>query len=181
MQTQTMPGTGNLKAQTKAQKRKRSAAVDETQSIPAELLLQRDPSVRYERGGAIYATDGKVGTLKQVVVDESSCEVVDLVVAVDGGGKYIVLSPDFVDKSAGSALFLTVNRAQFVERSSSATPYVKSQFAGVELKGLLGRRTDHAFPRPKRTVNNAGKEFIETPTVSPLDRLQRPSATEPAP
>src|SRR3954452_17990542 len=170
---QTLTGTGNLKAQTKAQKRKRSATVDETQSIPPELLLRRDSSVRYERGGAVYATDGKVGILKQVVVDESSCEVVDLLVAVDGAENYVVLSPDFVDKTAGSAVFLTVNRTQFTERSSSAPRYEKTHFAGVELKALLGWRTKIGFPRPKRTVNDAGTEFIETPTVSPLDRLQK--------
>lgn len=177
---QTMTGTGNLKAQAKAQKRKKSVPVDEGQSIPPELLLRRDSSVRYERGGAVYATDGKVGTLRQVVVDDSSCEVVDLIVAVDGSEKYIVLSPDFVDKTAGSAVFLTVNRTQFTERSSSAPEYVKSHFAGVDLKSLLGRRTNHAFPRPKRTVNDAGKEFIETPTVNPLERLQKKPGAEQA-
>jgi len=176
-----MTGTGNLKAQTKAQKRKRSAPVDEGLGIPPELLLRRDSSVRYERGGAVYATDGKVGTLRQVVVDDSSCEVVDLVVAVDGSEKYIVLSPDFVDKTAGSAVFLTVNRTQFTERSSSAPAYVKSQFAAVDLKSLLGRRTKNDFPRPKRTVSDAGKEFIETPTLNPLDRLQKkPGANQAA-
>ncbi len=178
---QTLSGTGNLKAQPKTQKRKKSVSADETQSIPPELLLQRDPSVRYERGGAVYATDGKVGMLKQVVVDESSCEVVDLVVAVDGADKYIVLSPDFVDKTAGSAVFLTVNRTQFTERSGSAPEYVKSHFAGVDLKSLLGRRSSNGFPRPKRTVNDAGKEFIETPTISPLDRLQKQSGTDQSP
>jgi hypothetical protein len=175
---QTLSGTGNLKAQSKAQKRKKSGSVDEAQSIPPELLLRRDSSVRYERGGAVYATDGKVGSLKQVVVDESSCEVVDLVVAVDGAERYIVLSPDFVDKTAGSAIFLTVNRTQFSERSSSAPEYVKAHFAGVDLKSLLGRRTNNGFPRPKRTVNDAGKEFIETPTISPLERLQKKPATD---
>jgi hypothetical protein len=178
---QTMSGTGNLRASSKPQKKRKSAPVDDSKSIPPELLLRHDPSVRYERGGAVYATDGKVGTLKQVVVDESSCEVVDLIVAVDGGDKSILLSPDFVDKTAGSALFLTVSRTQFAERSSSAPEYVKSHFAGIDVKVLLGRKTDHAFPRPKRTVNGAGKEFVETPTVSPLERLQKKSGAEPIP
>ena len=178
---QSITGTGSLKAQSKPQKKKKHVEVDQSQSIPPELLLRRDSSVRYERDGAVYATDGKVGTLKQVVVDESSCEVVDLIVAVDGVDKTILLSPDFVDKTAGSALFLTVNRTQFTERSSSAPEYVKTHFAGVDVKGLLGRRTNHAFPRPKRTVNDAGKEFIETPTLSPIDRLKKKSSVEPAP
>jgi hypothetical protein len=58
---------------------------------------------------------------------------------------------------------------------------VKSHFAGIDVKALLGRKTDHAFPRPKRTVNGAGKEFVETPTVSPLERLQKKPGAEPTP
>jgi hypothetical protein len=181
MSSQPLAGTGNLKAKTKTQKKKRSSRANEGQSIPAELLMRRDPSVRYERGGAVYATDGKVGTLRQVVVDESSCEVIDLVVAVDGADKLMLLSPDFVDKTAGTAVFLTVNRTQFTERSGSTVDYVKSHFAAVDFKGLLSRRTGHAFPRPRRSVNNAGNDFVETPTVSPLERLQRTTPTEHAP
>ena len=181
MSSHSIVGTGKLKSQSKLQKKRRSAAINDGQSIPPELLLRRDPSVRYERGGAVYATDGKVGTLRQVVVDESSCEVVDLVVAVDGGDKMILLSPDFVDKTAGSAVFLTVSRTQVTERSGSTPDYVQSDFAAVDFKGLLSRKTGHAFPRPRRTVNNAGNDFIETPTVSPLERLERTPPTEHAP
>jgi hypothetical protein len=180
MSSTPLTGTGNLKAQTKDKKKKRSSQAKDVQTIPPELLIRRDPSVRYEKGGAVYATDGKVGTLRQVVVDESSCEVVELVVAADGADKLMLLSPDFVDKTSGSAVFLTVNRTQFAERSGS-TAYVKSHFAAVDFKGLLSRKTNHAFPRPRRTVNNAGKEFVETPTVSPLERLQRTTPTEHAP
>ncbi|HUG60853.1 MAG TPA: hypothetical protein VMP03_03355, partial [Methylomirabilota bacterium] len=45
-------------------------------AIPAELLLRRDRNIRYERGGAVYATDGRLGYLRQVVVDEAQIEVV---------------------------------------------------------------------------------------------------------
>jgi hypothetical protein len=181
MSSQPIAGAGKLKSQAKSQKKKRSSQAKDGQTIPPELLMQRDASVRYERGGAVYATDGKLGSLRQVVVDESSCEVIDLVVAVDGANNLMLLSPDFVDKTSGSAIFLTVNRAQITERSGSTPDYVKSHFAAVDFKGLLGRKTGHAFPRPRRSVNTAGSDFVETPTVSPLERLQRTTPTEHAP
>ena len=35
--------------------------------IPPEVLLRTDRTLRYERGGMVYASDGKLGTLRQVV------------------------------------------------------------------------------------------------------------------
>lgn len=96
------------------------AAKDDTPAIPPELLLRRDHNIRYQRDGAVFATDGKVGTLRKVVVDESVGEVVELVVEIDGSARTVLLNPDLVDKSAGSAIFLTINRIQFEQRAASA-------------------------------------------------------------
>src|SRR5262249_50293845 len=96
-------------------KRSRQAAKDETPAIPPDPLLRRDHNIRYERNGAVYATDGKVGSLKKVVVDEGVGEVVELVVAVEGQDRSVLLPPDLVDKTAGSAVFLTINRIQFTD------------------------------------------------------------------
>src|SRR5262245_56594476 len=106
-------------------KKSRQTAKDETPAIPPELLLRRDHNIRYERNGAVYATDGKVGTLKKVVVDEGTGEVVELVVAVEGQDRTVLLPPDLVDKTAGSAVFLTINRIQFTERATSAAAFDK--------------------------------------------------------
>jgi hypothetical protein len=158
-------------------KSRRQAAKDETPAIPPELLLRRDHNIRYERNGAVYATDGKVGRLKRVVVDEGIGEVVELVVAVEGQDRTVLLPPDLVDKTAGSAVFLTINRVQFTERAASAMAFDKKHFARADLKSLLKRDGKGATTNPRRAVSSAGSDFVETPNGSPLDRLQRKPET----
>jgi hypothetical protein len=153
------------------EKARRQQRLEAAEAIPPELLLRRDNAVRYERNGPVYATDGKIGVLKKVVVDETAGEVTELAVQVEGGDRIVLIPPDVVDKSAGSALFLTINRVQFAERAAAGPEYVKNQFAKVDIKALLKR--DRTNGDPKRAVANAGADFIETPTVSPLDRLAR--------
>lgn len=157
-------------------KSKKAAGKENAPDIPPELLVRRDHNIRYERNGAVYATDGKVGALKRVVVDEAAGEIVELVVAVDGSDRVVLLPPDLVDKTAGSAVFLTVNRVQFAERVAGATDFDKKAFARADLKALL-KRDGRPPTNPRRTVANAGRDFVETPTVSPLERLHRVTDT----
>jgi hypothetical protein len=165
-----------LSGQTAAVKKKEPArqkrsAQPEAPAIPPELLLQRDNHVRYERNGPIYGTDGKVGTLKRVVVDEAAGEVTELIVEIEGSGATAIIPQDLVDKSAGSALFLTVNRVQFAERVASSPSYVKSHFARADIRSILKRQPKPATPR--RGVTDGGRDFVQTPTSSPLDRIGR--------
>src|SRR3954453_10392749 len=95
------------------EKAKRQQRQESAEAIPPELLLRRDIAIRYERNGPVYATDGKVGLLKKVVVDESAGEIVELIIQVEGADKMAIIPPDIVDKSAGSALFLSINRVRF--------------------------------------------------------------------
>lgn len=162
---------GGQPAQT--QSKKRRGAVQEAPSIPPELLLRRDKCIRYERGGIVYATDGRVGVLRRIVVDEENAEVMELGIEVDGSGSTVLLPPDLVDKTAGSAVFLTVNRVQFTERASGAALYDKAHFVAADLKALLNRVGKPAGLHPRRSVAQAGSDFVEAPTASPLDRLQR--------
>src|SRR6476659_2011328 len=81
--------------------------------IPPESLRRTDRTLRYERGGMVYASDGKLGTLRQVVVDQSVGEVSALVIEVDRTGQLVLLPPQAVRKTGGSAVFLTGTREQF--------------------------------------------------------------------
>ena len=159
----------------------KAGVVDETAAeIPPELLLRRDRNVRYERGGTIYATDGRVGVLRQVVVDEAAGEVVELIVQVDGAEpRTVLLPPDLVDKTAGSAVFLTVNRVQFTERAATAVAYEKKGFARADVKVLLKNGAEAKDRNPRRAVIVAGRDHLETPTVSLLDRLDRRGSAVP--
>ncbi len=142
-------------------------------AIPPELLLVRDNAIRYERNGPIYATDGKVGLLKRVVIDENAREVVELVAETLDSGRLVVLPLDLIDRSAGSALFLSINHVQFADRAVNGPGFDQSKFAKVDLKGFLKKRKTVNAATGRRTIANGGENFIETPAGSPLDRLQR--------
>lgn len=139
--------------------------------IPPELLLRRDRSVRYERNGTVYATDGRVGILRRVVIDEHLGEVVELVIEVEGG-RLVMIPPDLVDKSAGSALFLTANRTQFSERSSQAPSFEPRRFERADRKALVKTVADRVSKTPRRAIAEVGKHFVETPAASLVDRLE---------
>lgn len=158
---------------TTRERARRERAQELLDAIPPELLLIRDDSVRYERNGPVYATDGKVGLLKRVVVDERIGEVVELVIQTIDGGQDVILPLDLVDRSAGSALFLSINHVQFSDRAANGQMFEKSKFAKVDIKGLLKKRKADGSASPRRTVSNAGEHFIETPATSKLDRLNR--------
>jgi sporulation protein YlmC with PRC-barrel domain len=168
-----LSGQPTTPATVKTDAKSKRAAKDAVPAIPPELLLRRDHNIRYERNGAVFATDGKVGSLKKVVVDENEGEVVELVVAIDGADRTVLLTPDLVDKSAGSAIFLTINRIQFVQRANSAPVYQKKQFEKANLKTLLKREDASAKSASRRTISNATPDYVETPSGSPLDRLNR--------
>lgn len=146
-------------------------------AIPPELLLRRDRSIRYERGGAVFATDGRVGVLRQVVVDESQVEVVALVVEVERSGERVFVSPDLVDKTAGAAVFLTVDHAAFGAHVASAPAYRKDRFVKAKLKALRGG-SDGALdrPRPRRAITRIERDAVVTPVVSVLERGLPPAA-----
>jgi hypothetical protein len=162
------------------EKAKRQQRQEAAEAIPPELLLRRDNAIRYERNGPVYATDGKIGVLKKVVVDETAGEVVELAIQVEGGDRMVLVPPDVVDKSAGSALFLTINRVQFAERAAAGPAFVKNQFARADIRTLLKRDQKQGNVNPKRAVAAAGSDYIETPTGSPLDRIVRKPGTAPA-
>ena len=160
----------------KGRKRRKDEAEQAGPEIPPELLLRRDRNIRFERGGTVYATDGRVGVLRQVVVDELAGEVAELIITEDGSERSVVLTPDLVDKTAGSAVFVTVNRVQFAERTATAPEYDKKHFAKVDTKALLRHGAEARQRNPRRAVIEAGSEFVETPTVSLLNRLERKAA-----
>ena len=136
-------------------------------AIPSELLLRRDQNIRYERNGTVYATDDRVGILKQVVVDDATDEIAELVIEVDGAGRTVLLPTDLVDKTAGSALFLTENRVQFTERVANAPGFERKHFGRVDPKSLVAALSDDGPRSPRRTVVGADRDYVETPLGRP--------------
>lgn len=144
---------------------------EKVEAIPPEVFLRREQSLRFQRDGVIYATDGRVGTLRQVVVTPDAGEVSELVVTVETTGQTVVLPVELVAKTGGSAVFLAISRAQFTERADGAPTYAKRLFAKAGLRRLLknGKRAEEQ--RRCHAVVRAGADFVETPTLSRLDKL----------
>lgn len=144
------------------------------QPIPAELLLRRDRQLRFERGGIVYATDGRIGVLKQVVVDEVAGEVVELIVKMDRSDQALSLPPELVDKTAGSAVFLTADR-ETTMAYRLPIPGHPTRLVKVDHKTLAGKesRLRDRLPRPRRAIAQAGKDYVETPPLPANDRVER--------
>jgi hypothetical protein len=144
-------------------------------SIPPELLLRRDRQLRFERGGIVYATDGRIGVLKQVVVDEVAGEVAELIVKLDRSDQVLTLPPELVDKTAGSAVFLATSRDATAGRSVTPPPH-PTRLVKVDPKSLVGKanRLRDRLPRPRRAIAGAGKDYVETPPLPSAERVGQP-------
>lgn len=137
-----------------------------------EIALRADGGRRYERGGIVYATDGRVGTLRQVVVDEHVGEVSALVVEVDKPRMMVLLPPQAVAKTGGAAVYLSGSRQQFAAWLKLAPRVHARQVGKANLKLLLRDRQGVALD-PMRSVARAGRDFVET---GDLARQQETSA-----
>jgi hypothetical protein len=140
---------------------------------PERLMLRRDRHLRFERGGIVYATDGRIGLLRQVVVDEVAGEVLELVIKLDRSDAPLSLPPEVVDKTAGSAVFLITSRESTPARAVPA-PANASRLIKVDHKTLLdrvGRPRDRAS-RPRRAIAQAGRDYVETPPLPAPERVE---------
>lgn len=97
------------------------------------------PTISFERGGRIYATDGPVGTLRNVVVDGEPPAVAALVVRPDRGSGHeaVLVPPELVDRGAGSALFLGIDRETFAACARQAVRYDPDSYEPFDPRKLL--------------------------------------------
>lgn len=135
-------------------------------TVPAERMLRRDRDIRFERGSPVYATDGRVGVVRQVVIDENALEVVALVIELESTGQRVFISPDLVDKTGGSAVFLAITRQHFQELVAQSPAYRRDRLGKVNLKAALRKHLDARSGRPRRAIIEAGRDFVETPSVA---------------
>lgn len=131
---------------------------------PRDALPVVDDSgpVRYERGSRIYASDGPVGTLRQVVVDEDRGEVTILVVNPADGSEPVMIPVDLVEGSAGQAIFLRVTQEQFALGAGRSPRYERRQFARANLK-RLSRTIGDAFRTDRlRAISRVERDVVVT-------------------
>lgn len=141
--------------------------------------------VRYERGSRVYATDGPIGTLRQVVVDEERGEVSLLVVQPADGAEPVMAPVDLVEGSAGQAIFLRLTQEQFALGAARSPRYERRQFAAANLKRLARQAAGTLRPDRLRAISHVGRDAIVTgpvveergavvaPRETRFDRIQR--------
>lgn len=151
--------------------REEDAAVPETDALPAapDALWPPDeasgPShgvVRYERGSRVYATDGAIGTLRQVVIDEEMAEVKALVVRADERNESVLVPPDLVESGDGDALHLTVTRQQFARGASRSPRFDPRMFTAADVKRVAGMLPLLFQGDPRRSVVDLSADVVET-------------------
>jgi hypothetical protein len=122
--------------------------------------------MRFERNARIFASDGPVGVLRQVIVDEASGEITMLVVALEDGATPILVPANLIERSAGSALFLSVNRSQFARAAARAARLDMEGYRAANVKQAIKRAASSPDSRLPRLVT-AGKDLVESSLPNP--------------
>lgn len=118
--------------------------------------------VRYERGSRVYGSDGPIGTLRQVVVDDERGEVTLLVVQPADGSDPALAPVDLVEGSAGQAIFLRVTQQQFALGASRSPRYERRHFAAANLKRLAGIAAGALRPDRLRGISRVERYAVVT-------------------
>lgn len=136
--------------------------------LPPEVFLRRDHPLRFERGGIVYAADGRVGVLRQVVVDQDAGQVAELVVALDPTGDVVVLPVSLVAKTGGNAIVLTIRQAKFTELAREAPRYERRTFRKANLRALCKNGKEAAARSRRLAVLEANQDLVMTPAGARL-------------
>jgi hypothetical protein len=150
--------------------------VGELDPSPAAHADSPRPDIRYERGSTVYALDGPVGTLKQVVIDEDVAEVKALVVRMTTKNESVLMPPDLVDKSVGTALLLNVTKDQFMLGASRSPRFEARMFTGADAK-TVAKVIPLAFRGNKhRSLVSISGDVVQTSELLELPSLPRPES-----
>jgi hypothetical protein len=144
------------------------SAVDVDQSVelasvePTITFTSRvSTGLRFERDGIVFASNGRVGLLRQVIVDDRRGEIHSLVVEVDRTGERILIPHQGVERTRGSAVFLCTDKQQFETWLPTAPRFSPSAISRANVKSLLKAGKEN-IQNPGRVVQNAGTHFLET-------------------
>ena len=147
-----------------------------TDPVPAADQDSPRREIRYERGSAVYALDGPVGTLKQVVIDEDVAEVKALVVQMTTKNESVLMPPDLVDKSVGTALLLNVTKDQFLLGASRSPRFEARMFTGADVK-TVAKAIPVAFRGNKqRSLVSIAEDVVQTSECLEPSGLRQPTS-----
>ena len=102
--------------------------------VPSATPDSVRPDISYERGSTVYALDGPVGTLRQVVIDEDVAELKALVIRMTAKNESVLMPPELIDKCVGNTLLLNVTKEQFLMGASRSPRFDSRMFTGADAK-----------------------------------------------
>jgi hypothetical protein len=118
--------------------------------------------------------------LRHLVVDPASGTVEALVIRLDGKRESALTPPDLIDRSVGTALFLTISSAQFALGASRTPRFDRRQFTKANLRALKQAIRRPAVADGRRRIDWIGRDAVETrPAPPPAEPIAPAPTTEP--
>jgi hypothetical protein len=146
-----------------------------TDHVPTPPPDAAERVIRYERGSIVFAIDGPVGTLRQMVIDEDVAEVKALIVRMSTTNESVLTPPELVDKCVGRTILLNVTREQFAKGASRSPRFDPRMFTRADTR-TVRTLIPVAFRGEKQRsiVSIAGDALVTSevlePSVTPLDQ-----------
>ena len=109
-------------------------SANDVPEVTEVTLDSPESDIRYVRGSIVYALDGPVGTLRQVVIDEDVAEVRALVIRMAAKDESVLMPPELVDKCVGKTLLLNVTKEQFAKGASRSPRFDAQMFTRANAK-----------------------------------------------
>ena len=125
---------------------------------PLSTTNGQTTQIRISRGATVMATDGALGTVHQIIMDQRTGELQALVIAT-GGTEYLELPATHVLRATGSDVYLDVSLADLRQHPELAKPYNPNQYVPVR---------ENPFLPPSEATR--GAQFSERPVVTNIER-----------
>jgi hypothetical protein len=156
------------------------------ENVPNETLVETpdqdapERAIRYERGSTVYAIDGPVGSLRQLVIDEDVAEIKALVVRMTAKDESVLMPPELVDKCVGKTILLNVTKEQFAKGASRSPRFDPKMFTGADAKAIAAVIPLAFLGNKQRSVVSISREAVQTSEVlEPTTQPQTPPSDRP--
>jgi hypothetical protein len=97
---------------------------------PSPDMQQQTPVIRIGRGAIALGTDGALGAVHQIIMDQRTGELQALVLATDDA-RHVELPAIHVLRATGSAVYVDVSRADLLQHPELVTPYHPDRYVPV--------------------------------------------------
>jgi hypothetical protein len=125
---------------------------------PSPATSGRGNEVRLSRGDIAMGTDGVLGTLHQIIMDQRTGRLQALVIATNTAQR-LELPVEQVQRVAGSTIYLNMSARDLREHPELAVPYNSGKYVPVNAKSPLAamdesQHTQHAHAMVKAIARN---------------------------